>query len=125
MDRFHLKFIFFSKGWWKVDFKIQKAYSCVSAASAAGVECVHKVVPKLCGKVSVYQSQLRPCLAVAWLWLGCGLAVVWLAVYGKSIQMMNGGSEEAKTLLIFPRRSAKTKHHENIIAKPVNKVQIF
>ena len=114
MDRFHLKFIFLSKGWWKVDFKIQKAYSCVSAASAAGVECVDQVVPKLCGKVSVYQSQLRPCLAVAW-----------LAVYGKSIQMMNGGSEEAKTLLIFPRRSAKTKHHENIIAKPVNKVQIF
>ena len=78
MDRFHLKFIFLSKGWWKVDFKIQKAYSCVSAASAAGVECVHKVVPKLCGKVSVYQSQLRPCLAVAWPRLGCGLAgCVW------------------------------------------------
>ena len=57
--------------------------------------------------------------------LSRGLAVAWLAVYGKSIQMMNGGSEEAKTLLIFPRRSAKTKHHENIIAKPVNKVQIF
>ena len=73
MDRFHLKFIFLSKGWWKVDFKIQKAYSCVSAASAAGVECppsCPQVVRQSVRLSITTKALLGRGLAAAWLWLG-------------------------------------------------------